>query len=145
MCFPFPYRGKHIKITQIDLFLKFRDTYPGNLNQSNSPLADYQTGGSPLTFSVTPPENNSSTLTFNCDPTFQNTPHATVVDLSVKTSSTQWKMNISNSNNSPSNNQVGAIAGSLQVNVPPNAAQTYQILNPALIEDIFLVCHYSIS
>lgn len=141
--FPFQYRGMPIKVTGMQLFLKFKDAYPSEMNQTSTPSLDYQNGGAYLQYSLAPagaaPIPASQTPPLAPDSAFQGTPDSTVTGLSVPVGSKPWQIAIviSSTNNPPS---------SLQITVPQDATgstPTYQILNPALIEDIFMVCRYS--
>jgi hypothetical protein len=141
--FPFRYRGMPIKVTGLHLFLRFKDAYPSAMNQTSTPSVDYQNGGSYLQYRLAPagaaPIPASQTPPLTPDPAFQGTPDSTVSGLSVPVGLKPWQIAIViSSTNNP--------ASSLQLTVPLDATgstPTYQILNPALIEDLFLVCRYS--
>jgi hypothetical protein len=140
--FPFQYRGKQIQITGVSLYLIFKDEYPSMMTLPSTPQADY-ISGTALEFNLSPAGGTlsptSGTPSFNSDSMLSGTPDWTSGSLSVKASLQPWQITIST-------NSVSAIASTLQVTVPQNAAgatPTYQILNSALIADIVLVCQYS--
>src|SRR5260370_29045620 len=64
--FPYQYRGRSLQISQIDLFLKFKDirdplTYSLDLT-NHTPLGDFYAKGGQLTVFVAPPPPPSGTL-----------------------------------------------------------------------------------
>src|SRR5262249_35132139 len=55
--FPFQFRGKSIQITQLDLFLKFKDIHGPQFDSNDqTPAGDYA-DNTPLTVYLTPPGN----------------------------------------------------------------------------------------
>lgn len=137
--FPFQYRGKAIAFNQFELFLKLKAFYPPSSGQTNStPQQDYS-GGTALSFTIAPPGTAAlppPIPTFKSNPNFANgVPYA-----SIKVNKNGlgiYKLSLGNT---------GQIAASLQVTpplAPAAGAPTYQLLNPALVEDIYLICHYS--
>jgi hypothetical protein len=137
--FPYQYRGMKLTITSVDLFLKFKDIHDKTFN-SGTPLGDYASG-SPLkvyigsTVTLPPPPNlppPNATLT-SAPTLLTGLPFA-----SVNVSGGQlgaWTLEVQN-------DYIKTIAGSLQNSVTIGNIP-YNHLNPAVIDDIVMVCHYS--
>ena len=128
-----------LTITSVDLFLKFKDIHDKTFN-SGTPLGDYASG-SPLkvyigsTVTLPPPPNlppPNATLT-SAPTLLTGLPFA-----SVNVSGGQlgaWTLEVQN-------DYIKTIAGSLQNSVTIGNIP-YNHLNPAVIDDIVMVCHYS--
>lgn len=145
--FPYIYRGKKIQISQVELFLKFKDIYATNqfkLDRNNTtPLGDYSFGGvgAALSVSVTPPGVVGKVAVLSSVPTFLNgVPHASVPQtLSPNPPPLgllgTWTLGAAQAD-------IQNIALSLQ-NVVSSGGNNFSHLNPDVIDDIFFVCHYS--
>jgi hypothetical protein len=143
--FPYIYRGKKIQISQVELFLKFKDIYDPTrftLDPVNpTPLGDYMKDpAAALNLTVTPPDALGKDATLSSAASFiSGMPHASVPQ--------------SLSPNPPPLGGLGTwtlvatqadiqkIAASLQ-NAVTTTNANYAHLNPNVIDDIFLVCHY---
>ncbi len=142
--FPYIYRGKNIQISQVELFLKFKDIYDPKFKldgNSPTPLGAYSAPGSgALTLSLAPPPPGTpgTRLTLKSDSAFLNgVPHAAVPQtLPPKPSPIgqfgMWTLSADQAD-------MQKIAGSLQ----SVGSTGVQHLNPDIIDDIFFVCHYS--
>lgn len=75
--FPFPFRGRTIQITQIDLFLKFKDAYPPTygLDATSTPQGDYAKGKSPLALHIQSQAASSYKVTLQGDSSLSGIPH----------------------------------------------------------------------
>lgn len=145
--FPYIYRGKKIQISQVELLLKFKDIYDPALfkldPENPTPLGDYMKAGAAgaLSLTVTPPGATGKGATLSSAPTLLNgVPHASVPQtLSPNPPSLgglgTWTLGATQAD-------IQKIAASLQ-NVVTSGGANYAHLNPDVIDDIFLVCHYS--
>jgi hypothetical protein len=130
--FPFEFRGQKITISQLDVFLQFKGNYPTNTN--STPLGDYQ-NGPPLLVSASGPFNSPQSLA--ADPMFAGAPHAT---LASSPDQLLGPLTLTFDN-------VGSLANGLTIAVPPNpppGTNATPLLNPAVFDDIFLVCTYGV-
>jgi hypothetical protein len=135
--FPFQFRGRKIEFNQVDLFMSFKES-------THNVVYD---GGGELTVSLTSakegvPGSPVSGKLVREKSQMKNMPHASFT--------------LPGSSSSPSGpvsaslmlevkeGDIKKIASPLQQKVGP-ATATHQRLNASLIDDIFLVCHYSIT
>ena len=138
--FPFQWRGKKITISQVQLFLKFKVVYPPFVSSRSTPLADYD--GSQLPVTLTPPSSgNSVTGNLLSTPSFfAGVPYASMSLPAVPISApapgnpAPWTLTIQQSD-------VQGLAPNLQ-RTPAGAAGPF--INPAVIDDLFFVCQYSV-
>jgi hypothetical protein len=138
--FPYQYRGRNLQISQIDLFLKFRDvhdplTYP--LDPANpTPLGDYAKG-SQLTVGVGPTPGTLTPGTLRSATTLLNgTPFASIaIPSGAKSNLRSWQL-------AAQSGDIGKIAKSLRNDVTIGAT-TNSHLKSEVIDDIMMVCHYS--
>ena len=142
--FPYIYRGKKIQISQVELFLKFKDIYDPKFKldgNSPTPLGAYSAPGSgALTLSLAPPPPGTpgTRLTLKSDSAFLNgVPHAAVPQTLPPKPSPIGQLRIWTL--SADQADIQKIAGSLQ----SVGSTGVQHLNPDVIDDIFFVCHYS--
>ncbi|HLQ25409.1 MAG TPA: IPT/TIG domain-containing protein [Acidiferrobacterales bacterium] len=136
--FPFQYRGKKISISQVDLLLKFKDIYNTQLFKTGTPLGDFGSAGvlnvylTPSGFGpgqpqapTQPPPNpiglKSTPVNFDGTPygTGPVSPGPGLLWLQVFTTGSY----------------LGSVASTL--------LDANNHLLPDIIEDIFMVCHYS--
>jgi hypothetical protein len=137
--FPYQYRGRNLQISQVELFLKFKDindrtTY----NQDGTPLGDYAatSKGSPLLIYVAPTPGTLLPGTLRSAATLLNgTPFASIAIPSGTKSLVPWQLVVQSSD-------IGKIAKSLRNDVPIGANPVSH-LKPEVIDDIVMVCHYS--
>jgi sugar lactone lactonase YvrE len=133
--FPYTYRGKSIKITKLDLYLRFKEIYdPAVYNPT--PFGDYAKG-TPLTMYITADLTSAAPLAATLGSTasdLNGLPHA-AVDLSSQPGSLgAWLLEARDAD-------VNKIAASLQTKVTANNTTHYRI-NVDLIDDVILVCTY---
>jgi hypothetical protein len=139
--FPFQYRGKKISVSQVQLFLQFEATYPIFAQSSSTPLQDYDSSSLPI--ALIPPSPlvggaSSSNGTFVSNPSLLGMPSA-LISLSAPallfafTSGRiqPWTLSINSSDiqNLPS------------MLWDPNTG----FLKAEIIDDLFLVCQYSVG
>ena|GEM_PF-1418992 len=153
--FPFQYRGKTITLNQMDFFLKFKNAYPPNVappNPSQGPLGDFNAVNvaaaapniSYTQFSLTAPQGTSPASQFLVSPTgsLTKTLTALATGLAVKAQGVAWQLSL------PANSvqiMPTGLFNQVLVTDANNNQVTYYLLNPAVVEDMYLVCHYSIS
>jgi hypothetical protein len=140
--FPFQYRGKKISVSQVQLFLQFKATYPLFAQSSSTPLQDYNSSSLPITLISPSPsaagEASSPNGTFVSNASLSGVPSA-LVSLSAPallfafaTGRIQpWTLSINCSD--------------IQ-NLPSglwNASTGF--LNAEVIDDLFFVCQYSVG
>jgi hypothetical protein len=144
--FPYIYRGKTIQIVQFDVALKFRNSYPVASNAT--PLGDYA-AASPLVITLIPPAVNGAnppalaplSLASNAS-VLNGLPRASVPPTLGSGAAAlgapgKWSLNVAQAD-------IQKIAASLQTVITSGSNQ-YAHLNAAVIEDIFLVCHFVAS
>jgi hypothetical protein len=140
--FPYQYRGRKLTITNVDLFLKFKDIHDKKtFQQDGTPLGDY--ASSPLKVYVgptitLPPPNTLPPA--NVTLTSASTLLAGLPFASINVSSGQlgsWTLGAQNSD-------IGNIAASLQ-NIVTSGGSPYSHLNLTVIDDIVMVLHYSVK
>jgi hypothetical protein len=141
--FPFLYRGRTIKITRVDLYLRFKDIYDSStyrLDPSNpTPLGDYAKGTA-LTMYVTPAPGTAAAAvaTLQSAPSYLNgLPHAALDSAGQPGALGSWLLEARGAD-------IHKIAASLQTTVTADTATHYR-LKPELIEDIILVCTYQVQ
>jgi hypothetical protein len=136
--FPYQYRGRKITISRVELFLKLKDLNdPETYTYDGTPLGDYVNAGSPLVISLTTPTGSAQSGTLASASTFLNgLPFAAVTfPAGSPPGLGNWTLRANNAN-------IQKIASSLQ-NIVTSGGSTFQHLNPAAIDDIVMVCHYS--
>ncbi|HTC22600.1 MAG TPA: hypothetical protein VK859_17215, partial [bacterium] len=135
--FPFQYRGKTLKVTQIELFLKFKNEYPTSVTGSNltTPQNDYA-GGTSLKFTLSP-SGAPAAPSFAANSTLGGIPYANITSLNLKVAgSVLLTLGPAQSLNP---------GLSISIPNPSNSGQPHYFLNPAVVEDLYWVCHYSVS
>ena len=150
--FPFQFRGRTIEISEVELFLKFKETYT---EKDGNPLNDYLAGGKPgaLRLYVTPP--GRAQVFGSLDSLLHGLPHANVTgpnSASLKAPLTRvpgkdfWLLEAKGGEPfQPGDGNIGNIAATLQ-DEPIKVNGTFvHHLKPEVIEDIYMVCHYSAS
>jgi hypothetical protein len=138
--FPYQYRGRKLTITRVDLFLKFKDIQDKKtFQQDGTPLGDYASGHLKVyvgpTITVPPPNTFPPA---NATLTTASTLLAGLPFGSINVSGGQlgsWTLGAHNSD-------IQHIASSLQ-NIVTSGGLKYNHLNPTVIDDIVMVCHYS--
>lgn len=123
--FPFQFRGKTIKFSQVDLFLSFKNPRDNDTYRSGNKLKVTLTSGSQA-----PSEDLVSDSA-------ELMPHASLLFTTPASVTESLTLAVEETN-------ITVIESSLQQTVGP-AGSTRQRLNGDRIDDIFLVCHYSIS
>ena len=145
--FPYQYRGKKVSVTQIDLLLKFKDIYDTQRFKTGTPLGDFAAGqGTPGSLNVyavpasfmpgqqpqpptQPPQGVQPITLTSVAASFDGTPYGTGA---VALTTGFWWLQIFTSGN-----YMGSVASTL--------LDSNNHLIPTVIDDIFLVCHYSAS
>jgi hypothetical protein len=146
--FPFRYRGKKIQIYEIDLFLIFRDIYnPTTYAANGTPLGDYSAKGASgaLKLNVTAPAGTPKTTQLVSNNSLLNgVPHGTIPQPPPPPAPPTppplgtlgaWTLGAKGTD-------IQNIANSLQHKVTSGSSTFYRI-DPAAIQDLFLVCRYS--
>jgi hypothetical protein len=122
--FPFQMRGKKIQISQMELFLSFTDPSTNAVYQSGQSLVVSLTAG-----------NMTVSGALVSDPVLGQIPHLRLdLQAQVPVSLTL----------TAAETAIQDIATSLRQTLGPSGA-THQRLNADLIDDILVVCHYSVS
>ncbi|HET8924381.1 MAG TPA: choice-of-anchor D domain-containing protein [Candidatus Acidoferrum sp.] len=141
--FPFLYRGKTIAITNVDLYLRFKDIYDPNtykLDPSNpTPFGDYAKG-TPLTVYVTPAPalTAASAASLQSAASYLNgLPHASLDITSQPGTLGPWLLEAREAD-------ISKIAASLQTTVTVDTTTHYR-LRGELIEDVIFVCTYKVQ
>ena len=147
--FPFPFRGQTIRINRAEFFLKFKEISDSTIfneadNINHTALGAYMTSTHPLGLSVLAPPRLALVATppvfpfmFNSDPLSLNgMPHGVPDFGTVARTLGNWSLVIEPVN-------VEGIAQSLRYQITANGISHWR-LKPDLIEDIFIVCRYSV-
>ncbi len=149
--FPFQFRGKAITIGKVEIFLQFKDIKDAEKYKSpntplgkdavGTPLGDYAAGTTPLELNLIPPKQQAVSKSLNSDVTdFSGTPHA-VMKISpphqIK-SDDIWQI-------TASSEDVAKIQSSLRWSIKVTEQQTLHRLQAEAIDDLILVCHYSVQ
>lgn len=144
--FPFPFRGKTITISKIEVFLKFKDikdptTYTAGDNSLypeavGTPLGDY-IADTALDLDLTPPGSGSEPVIKSLDvnPLLKGIPHAIFAEEiahEVKASDS-WSIEAKD-------DKVGAIAETLWTSI-----DEHNRLKAEATDDLLTVCHYSVQ
>jgi hypothetical protein len=124
--FPFQYRGREIHINQVELFLTFKSDEATTLYH----------GGEDLTVSLTPPRGEVKSGPLTSESAFPNAvPHGLLefngASLGV------WTLAVADED-------IGKIADELHYSVTVNDTVHYRLKADA-IQDLVIVCHYSIT
>lgn len=142
--FPFEFRGKEIQIHRVQLFLKFKDTnIPG---QSDTFVTAYQEKGAALTLSLaeSPAQEGAQPVVLASAPLdsaesiLNGLAHANIqVEGTVPVA---WQIETGD-------NEIAAIAAVLRKDVADavTAGTKHYRLKAEAIEDLFILCHYTIS
>jgi peptidoglycan hydrolase-like protein with peptidoglycan-binding domain len=147
--FPFRYRGKKIQIYEIDIFLIFRGIYnPTTYTANGTPLGDYAAKGSggALKLSATAPGGGTpmTTQLVSNSVLLNGVPYGTIPQTPPPPApptppslgpSGAWTLVAKGTD-------IQNIATSLQQQVTSGSSTFYRI-DPAVVKDVFLVCHYS--
>jgi len=136
--FPFQYRGKKIKISQVQLFLKLKLLYPPAVSSQSTPLVDY-IASPPLPITLTPGNSPAATLV-SASTYLDGMPYASIVLTSsaplwvpVPSQASSWTLTVQQSD-------VKSLAAGLQYS-PASGGGPF--LNAAAIDDLLFVCQYS--
>jgi hypothetical protein len=133
--FPFLFRGRQIKIIKIELFLLFKDIYDFEIDNGKKgmPIEAYQSGGPlklHLTFPGDPPTSGSADL--QSAPSFMDgLPHG-IINLVEPQGLGNWLLEVKDTD-------IHNIAGALW-----KLSSSHNRLKADVIEDIYIVCHYSV-
>jgi hypothetical protein len=136
--FPYQYRGKKILISQIDVAFKFKDAYPpgAGLN-SHTPEGDFTSSGGQLSAGFNIPGSSS-----NNPPGASSNPWVPLQSSQVLNGTPFGKW--PNQQGGPGG--LGAWTFYIQATgLPPSLVDTNNNLIPSVVEDIYVVCHYSAS
>jgi Tc toxin complex TcA C-terminal TcB-binding domain len=143
--FPFQYRSNKISVSQIDVMLKFRDIHDPQRFKTGTPLGDFIGGQgspgslniyiSPASFAVgqqprapsQPPQGSKPVTVVSVAANFDGTPYGTG---SIALSTGFWWLQVFTSST-----YIGS--------VPSTLLDSNNHLIPDVIEDVFMVCHYS--
>jgi hypothetical protein len=138
--FPFQFAGKSIEISQIELFLKFNDEVdPTSATPKKTYVEEYDT---PLTISLTPPGGTEGSGPLKI---FDGIPHVAipVTERKPATFTAPIKLPVKFVLTA-SDGDIQKIAAGLQRTVTAEGI-THHRLNSDAIEDILVVCHYSVK
>jgi Tc toxin complex TcA C-terminal TcB-binding domain len=139
--FPFQYRGKKIRISQMDLVFRFKDIHSTTLFKTGTPLGDFGAAGllnvyltssafAPGQQPPTQPPAQAQPIALKSTPvSFGGAPYGT--GPVVTGTGLVWL-------------QVFTSGGSIG-NVASTLLDGNHHLLPAYVEDIFIVCHYSVA
>ena len=156
--FPFQFRGKAITISKVELFLQFKDikdtqkykatNTPLGKDAVGTPLGDYAAGAAlnlnVINLSLNPPEQLSvSKPLASVSTELSGTPHAVMDNLSHKIQAgDSWQI-------TTSSEDVAKIQASLRNSVIVTDQQgqptTLYHLQAEAIDDLIIVCHYSVQ
>lgn len=148
--FPFQFRGKTITIKQVEMFLKLKN---GQLEDEKTYTETYA-AGAPLTVFLTPPNNATVYKKLESATTFLNGIPYTVMGVSSEVKNpSNWvieiKARVEDDDDKVEDDNDDEIAIEP---LPPFLQQTVEVdgvdhfrLNPEVIEDIYIVCHYSVT
>jgi len=145
--FPLLFRGRTIGINRADIFLKIEDitdaaVFHGTNNTNHTPLGDYKSLG-PLRVGLIPPAASTTTtptapiiLELSSSDSFLNgLPHG-VTNFEPPRNLGGWSLEIQG-------DDIANIAESLRYKTTVNGVD-YWRLKPDLVEDVFIVCRYSV-
>ena len=130
--FPFQFRGRAIQISQVDVFLKLKDALDP-LAQDGKTYAEEYVAGDPLTVSLSPP---GVEMELRSEPSLMGgIPRASMsVEASVPLT---WRLEATDQ-------AVQRIPSRLLESVTTNG-KAHQRLKAEAIEDVVMVCHYSLE
>jgi Tc toxin complex TcA C-terminal TcB-binding domain len=139
--FPFQYRGKRISISHVDLLLKFKDINDPQLFQTGTPLGDF--GSGPLYVCVTP-----SPLVRGQQPQPPTQPPSSpnpiaLTSVSDSFSGTPYGMGPVSTGLGLLWLQVFTTGNFGTATINPTLLDANNHLLGRIIDDIFIVCHYS--
>ena len=141
--FPFLYRGRTIGITNVDLYLRFKDIYDPNtykLDPSNpTPFGDYAKG-TPLTVYVTPAPASTAASAARLESAasyLNGLPHKSLDLRGQPGALGAWLLEARDAD-------ISKIAASLQTTVAADTTTHYH-LKGELIEDVIFVCTYKVQ
>jgi hypothetical protein len=146
--FPLRFRGRRIQISRVELFLRFKDvTNPDspspsvdyakeNLTLYLTPLKDQPKPPEPQTRPARAPTQPPPNASLKPDARLNGLPHGTI-DLVEATGLGTWWLHTYDAD-------IGTIAGSLQKPATKDGNGRHH-LNPDVIDNIFMVCHYSVA
>jgi hypothetical protein len=132
--FPIQFRARKIRIGQVELFLKLKDEKDPASTTGKTYAEEYAAAGTtPLTISVTPPGASGP---FNSNKAIMGgIPH---LELTVTSSvPVTFALGVTDAD-------IQAIANNLHYTVTAEGA-THQRLKAEAIEDLFIICHYSVT
>lgn len=139
--FPFQYRGKEIKISQVELFLKFKPIYPPDGSSSSTPLQDYANGKA-LPIGLTPSGKPQPAPLASMSSFMNGVPYASImlsapakIWIPTPGQPSSWTLTILQSD-------IQNLPSALKITPSGGGGP---ILNHDVIDDLFLVCHYSVS
>lgn len=134
--FPFQFRGKPITVSKVDLFLKLKDVQPP---QSNQTLTEIYAAGAPEThLKLFLRSLGDGTLIGDLS-LLRGIPH-TIINLAVAPIPALLHLEV----NETGDFSVSTIDLALRETVGPTGA-THQRLKVDAIEDLWMVCHYSVN
>ena len=136
--FPFPFRAKKIQISKIELFLKLKD----EKDPASLPVQTYTqeyAAGTPLSITLSPPGASAVALASRPEEDIANMPHTVVALNDPIAVPVTFKLEASDGD-------IKAIANQLYCNVTSATdGATHYRLKSEVLEDIFIVCHYSVT
>ena len=139
--FPFQFRGRSIEISQVELFLKLKDEKDPTSEIGETYFDEYKSD-TPLTISLTPPGGTEGSGSLKI---LDGIPHVAipVTDRVPATFTAPIKLPVKFVLTA-SDGDIQKIAAGLQRTVTAEGV-THHRLNSDAIEDILVVCHYSVK
>ena len=124
--FPYQYRGKKIQLNWIDVAFKFKAAYPPETKLNSAPLGDFNSSGGQLSAVLVTPGSSSGS---------GPVPLPSTPGILNGTPFGRW-----------SSGPAGLGAWQFQImanNLPPSLVDANNNLIPSVVEDIYIVCHYT--
>lgn len=136
--FPFQFRGRTIKISEVDAFFKFKDITDPDVYKEGTPISDYMKSSSELKFDLTAPDAEKVVITLKSNKLFLGgLPYGTVnLGVPIDLGKGNWSLGITEAS-------IKKIAKTLWYEVTVNK-DIHPRLKPDIVEDVILVYHYSI-
>ena len=133
--FPFQFRGKTLTISEVEVLLKFKDIYDDETYLEGTPLGDYMKGTALGIYLTLPDSTEQGPKTLDSDLLLGGTPHAAFAEeISHEVqASDSWSIEARDI-------EIGLIASTLWTSIAG-----HNRLKAEAIEDLIIVCHYSVQ
>jgi len=131
--FPFPLRGRRIRVKRLDLFLSL--SMECAVGETSTPAEAYPGGEKTLAVTLTPPGGSSNhAMALKSDPTFNALPHGSVgLDVDVTDNGNAWTLVARDAD-------IGSVAEQLRA-----TKGSHNRLKSSAIVDLLVVLHFSVS